>query len=75
MNGILIDMENVVEQPLNFNGLSQRMVNYSVKFLEENQDKPFLLYHSFGHVHTPMFTADHMKGKSKHSRLVFAIFV
>ena len=70
MNGLLMDGTNVIEQPLNFDGFSQKLINYSVNFIETHKDRPFLLFHSFGHVHTPMFTAKHMKGISKHGRLV-----
>lgn len=34
--------------------LTDRLTNESIKFLEENQDKPFFLYLSFYTVHTPI---------------------
>nr|XP_053629159.1 arylsulfatase H-like [Cherax quadricarinatus] len=70
MNGILMHDEKVVEQPLLLEGLSQRLVGHSVKFIADHSqdEQPFFLYHSFAHVHTPMFTASHMAGRSKHGR-------
>nr|XP_045604189.1 arylsulfatase H-like [Procambarus clarkii]XP_045604190.1 arylsulfatase H-like [Procambarus clarkii] len=70
MNGVLMHDTKVVEQPLVLEGLSQRLVSHSVKFIADHaqEQRPFFLYHSFGHVHTPMFTASHMAGRSKHGR-------
>ncbi|XP_071527506.1 arylsulfatase H-like [Panulirus ornatus] len=70
LNGILMHDDKVVEQPLVLEGLSQRLVDFSIKFIaNHSQDQhPFFLYHSFAHVHTPMFTAPDMAGRSKHGR-------
>lgn len=70
LNGVLMHNDKVVEQPLVLEGLSQRLVDYSVKFIADHaQDQhPFFLYHSFTHVHTPLFTAPDMAGRSKHGR-------
>ncbi|XP_037782088.1 arylsulfatase H-like [Penaeus monodon] len=70
LNGILMRNTKVVEQPLVLEGLSQRLVDYSLNFITEHahDENPFLLYHSFAHVHTPMFTAPEMAGKSEHGR-------
>ncbi|XP_042883218.1 arylsulfatase H-like [Penaeus japonicus] len=70
LNGILMENTKVVEQPVTLPGLSQRLVDYSLDFISDHahDENPFLLYHSFAHVHTPMFTAKHMEGKSEHGR-------
>ncbi|KAG7159688.1 arylsulfatase D-like [Homarus americanus] len=70
MNSILMDDERVLEQPMVLAGLSQRLVDHSVKFIAHHaqDDRPFFLYHSFTHVHIPMFTAANMSGRSKHGR-------
>lgn len=70
LNGLLMENDRVVEQPHVMEGLSQKLVDYSLKYISKHakDDKPFLLYHSFAHVHTPLFTAPHMAGKSKHGR-------
>ena len=69
-NSILMNGDEIEEQPINLPGLSQKLARRSVQFMKENKDKPFLLYHGFGHTHTPMFTEKHMEGVSKHGLLV-----
>ncbi|KAG7172890.1 Arylsulfatase H-like [Homarus americanus] len=70
MNGLVMHNDRVVEQPLKLEGLSQLLVDHSVRFIADHaQDqRPFFLYHSFAHVHTPMFSAPEMAGRSKHGR-------
>ncbi|XP_066952719.1 arylsulfatase H-like [Macrobrachium rosenbergii] len=70
MNGLLMYDNQVIEQPLQLDGLMQNLVSFSVKFIADHAhgDGPFFLYHSFGHVHTPMFTHPSMAGKSRHGR-------
>lgn len=62
--------DQVVEAPIQLDGLSQRLAEESRRFLEAHahDENPFFLMHSFGHVHTPMFSAPHMAGRSKHGR-------
>ncbi|MPC09833.1 Arylsulfatase D [Portunus trituberculatus] len=69
-NSVLMRDGEVVEAPINLEEFSQRLVNESRRFITEhaNSKYPFFLFHSFGHVHTPMFTAPHMAGRSKHGR-------
>ncbi|KAK7021095.1 hypothetical protein SK128_026417 [Halocaridina rubra] len=70
MNGVLMHNEELIERPLTVDGLTQRLVNYSVNFIVDHaqDDHPFFLYHAFGHVHTPMFTGPGRSGCSKHGR-------
>lgn len=60
----------VIEAPIQPDGLSQRLVDQSRRFIAKHahSERPFFLFHSFPHVHTPMFSAAHMAGKSKHGR-------
>ncbi|XP_071530424.1 LOW QUALITY PROTEIN: arylsulfatase H-like [Panulirus ornatus] len=69
-NSMLLRDGKVVEQPIRLDGLSQRLVQESRQFLAQhaNDDRPFFLFHSFAHVHTPMFSAPHMAGVSRHGR-------
>ncbi|KAK8393204.1 hypothetical protein O3P69_013304 [Scylla paramamosain] len=69
-NSVLMRDGEVVEAPIKLEGFSQRLVAESRRFITEhaNSERPFFLFHSFGHVHTPMFTAPHMAGRSKHGR-------
>ncbi|KAK7084754.1 hypothetical protein SK128_001903 [Halocaridina rubra] len=70
MNGIIMHNEEIVQQPIVLDGFTQNILNYSTKFIEDHatDDNPFFLYHSFGHVHTPMFIGPGMSGRSKHGR-------
>ncbi|XP_076033555.1 arylsulfatase H-like [Oratosquilla oratoria] len=70
MNGIVMRDGIVMEQPLVLEGLTQRLVEHSLDLLDEfvEGEKPFLLYHAFTHVHTPMFTTEEFKHVSKHGR-------
>lgn len=43
--------------------LPTRLANETVKFIEANQDKPFLAYLSFYSVHTPLLTTPELKKK------------
>ncbi|XP_042219540.1 arylsulfatase H-like isoform X1 [Homarus americanus] len=70
INSMLMRNDKMVETPIQLDGLSQRLVEESRQFLaaHANDDRPFFLFHSFAHVHTPMFSAPHMRGVSKHGR-------
>jgi hypothetical protein len=48
----------VVEKPIVLEDLSSKLAAKSVAFIEEacRQARPFLLLHSFTHVHTPLAT-------------------
>uniref|UniRef100_UPI00398F0CF1 arylsulfatase H-like n=1 Tax=Pristiophorus japonicus TaxID=55135 RepID=UPI00398F0CF1 len=56
----------VVQQPSNSETLSARMTEEALAFIKRNQKKPFLLFVSLLHVHTPFFTTKAFIGKSKH---------
>ncbi|XP_041933824.1 arylsulfatase D [Alosa sapidissima] len=65
-NCILMRNQEVVEQPMNLETLTERLVNEAEHFVERNQHKPFMLFLSLAHVHTPLFTSKGFAGKSKH---------
>ena len=50
----------MVEKPINLRTLSRKLVDKSVAVVRESEEdeRPFLLYHSFAHTHTPLFTED-----------------
>ena len=50
----------MVEKPINLRTLSRKLVDRSVAVIRESEEdeRPFLLYHSFAHTHTPLFTED-----------------
>ncbi|XP_045613399.1 arylsulfatase H [Procambarus clarkii] len=70
LNCIVMQDGVVVEQPLVLEGLSQRLVSHSLRFIANHttHGRPFFLYHAFAHVHTPMFTLPSMAGRSRHGR-------
>ena len=59
---------DVVEKPIDLVSLSNKLVDKTVEqILFSNKDeRPFLLYHSFAHVHTPLVTHGQYRGRSSH---------
>ena len=68
LNSFLMENMEVVEKPISLIPLADKLVMKSTKFIESavSKGKPFLLYHAFAHVHTPLFTAKRFEGKSVH---------
>jgi len=68
LNSFLMENNKVVEKPINLETLADNLVHQSVDFIKEAtaRKKPFLLYHAFAHVHTPLATAPRHRGKSSH---------
>ncbi|KAI8522097.1 hypothetical protein Bbelb_018510 [Branchiostoma belcheri] len=67
-NCLLMENEKVAEQPYSLRDLTPRLVNKSLKFIEENADRPFFLFHSFLKVHTALFATEEFEGRSLHGR-------
>uniref|UniRef100_A0A8C9TX92 Arylsulfatase D n=1 Tax=Scleropages formosus TaxID=113540 RepID=A0A8C9TX92_SCLFO len=65
-NCIVMRNGDVVEQPLDSDALTGRLVDEAEGFLERHQHKPFLLFLSLAHVHTPLFRSKTFAGRSKH---------
>lgn len=65
-NCIIMRNQEVVEQPTNLTTLTQRLIGEAEQFVERNQHKPFLLFLSLVHVHTPLFISEGFAGKSRH---------
>ena len=72
LNTVLMEDGVVVQQPMVLQGLSQQLASHSAGLIARyaREERPFFLYHSFAHVHTPMFTVPQMAGRSAHGRLV-----
>ncbi|KAL3865109.1 hypothetical protein ACJMK2_006738 [Sinanodonta woodiana] len=70
LNSMLYRDREIVEQPIRLPGLTHRLVEESVEFMEESakEEKPFLLYLAWSHTHTFLATAREFEGKSKHGR-------
>uniref|UniRef100_A0A8C6S793 Arylsulfatase D n=1 Tax=Neogobius melanostomus TaxID=47308 RepID=A0A8C6S793_9GOBI len=65
-NCVLMRDGQVVEQPLRVETLSQRLLQEAQGFVHRNKDRPFLLFFSLAHIHTPLFTNPQFMGKSRH---------
>lgn len=67
-NSMIMRNYDTVEQPINFEGITQKLINEGVKFIEEREaDKsPFLLVMSWLQVHTVLHASERFKGKSLH---------
>ena len=57
---LILENNVVVEKPINLTSLSRKLVDKSVEVIRARarDERPFLLYHSFAHTHTPLFTED-----------------
>lgn len=60
----LYRQDQMIENPVNQNTLTQRYTNEAIRFIEENQDDPFFLYmpHTFPHV--PLYVSNQFSGQS-----------
>jgi len=67
-NSYLQENNVVVEKPVDLTSLSRKLVDKSVGVIREREkdSRPFLLYHSFAHTHTPLRTEDRLVGSSEH---------
>ena len=60
----LFRQDQLIENPVNQNTLTQRYTAEAIRFIEENRDDPFFLYipHTFPHV--PLHVSNEFSGKS-----------
>uniref|UniRef100_A0A3B4X4C8 Arylsulfatase D n=1 Tax=Seriola lalandi dorsalis TaxID=1841481 RepID=A0A3B4X4C8_SERLL len=66
-NCIIMRNRDVIEQPMTVETLPQRLLGERAShFLHSNVDRPFLLFFSLAHVHTPLFKTPAFAGKSRH---------
>ncbi|XP_010123028.1 PREDICTED: arylsulfatase D-like [Chlamydotis macqueenii] len=65
-NCILMRNHEVTEQPMRLERTASLMLKEAVSFIKRNRHGPFLLFVSFLHVHTPLFTTAKFTGKSNH---------
>lgn len=55
----------IIERPADQTTVTQRFTDESVKFIQENKNKPFFLYVAHNLPHVPLFVSDAFKGTSK----------
>ena len=60
----LYRQDQMIENPVNQNTLTQRYTDEAIRFIEDNQDDPFFLYmpHTFPHV--PLYVSNQFSGQS-----------
>ncbi|XP_051464154.1 steryl-sulfatase isoform X3 [Apus apus] len=66
LNCFLMRNHQIIQQPLSYENLTQRLTKEAVQFIGRNTDAPFLLVLSYLHVHTALYASRNFKGKSKH---------
>ncbi|NWI46901.1 STS sulfatase, partial [Picathartes gymnocephalus] len=66
LNCFLMRDHQIIQQPLSYENLTQRLTKEAMQFVERNIDAPFLLVLSYFHVHTALYASENFKGKSKH---------
>lgn len=69
-NSILMRNEKIIEQPIQMETLTDRILNESLSFITKqyNDNQRFLLMTSFLKVHTAHFPSTNFSGKSKHGK-------
>ncbi|XP_053168518.1 arylsulfatase D-like isoform X2 [Hemicordylus capensis] len=65
-NCILMRNNNITEQPMKLERSAYLILQEAVSFIQRKKHGPFLLFVSFLHVHTPLFTTERFLGKSRH---------
>ncbi|XP_005151480.1 steryl-sulfatase [Melopsittacus undulatus] len=66
LNCFLMRDHQIIQQPLSYENLTQRLTKEAVQFIERNTDAQFLLVLSYLHVHTALYASKKFRGKSKH---------
>ncbi|XP_040517039.1 arylsulfatase H isoform X2 [Gallus gallus] len=65
-NCIMMRNHEITEQPMNLEKTTSNMLKEAVSFIERNKHRPFLLFLSLLHVHTPLITTKEFLGRSRH---------
>ncbi|XP_022085900.1 steryl-sulfatase-like isoform X2 [Acanthaster planci] len=65
---VLMENSRIVEQPLLFDHLTERLHSRAIHFMESNRHQPFLLIMSFVQAHTVLFNDDRFRNHSVHGR-------
>lgn len=57
-------MDEIIEEPVRQETLTERYTAEAIAFMERNRDKPFFLYVPHNMPHIPLFASDRFKGRS-----------
>lgn len=68
LNCFLMRNYEIIQQPLSYENLTQRLTLEATGFIRRNAEKPFLLFLSYVHVHTALFSSKEFAKKSSHGR-------
>ncbi|XP_019379906.1 PREDICTED: arylsulfatase H-like isoform X3 [Gavialis gangeticus] len=63
---IMMRNHEITEQPMVLERTASTLLKEAVFFIERNKHRPFLLFVSLLHVHTPLITTERFLGKSRH---------
>jgi len=61
----LMRNEEIIEQPVDQNTVTQRYTEEAVAFIERSKDQPFFLYLPHTMPHIPLYTSDRFRGTSE----------
>lgn len=66
LNCFLMRNLEIVQQPISYDNLTQRLTTEAAQFIQRNTKTPFLLVLSYLHVHTAHFASKAFAGRSQH---------
>ena len=62
----LLANDEIVEAPVNQHTLTRRYTERAIRFIRENQDRPFFLYFPHTFPHNPQYASEDFEGRSPH---------
>ncbi|XP_077783661.1 steryl-sulfatase isoform X2 [Podarcis muralis] len=66
LNCFLMRNHSIIQQPWNYENLTQRFTEEAKRFIGRNTNAPFLLFVAYTQVHTALYASQAFRGKSKH---------
>ncbi|KAM5179543.1 steryl-sulfatase [Mantella aurantiaca] len=66
LNCFLMKNYQIIQQPLIYENLTQKMTNEAIHFISRSKLQPFLLFMSYLQVHTALYASQDFRGRSKH---------
>ncbi|XP_012292988.1 steryl-sulfatase isoform X1 [Aotus nancymaae] len=66
LNCFVMRNYEIIQQPMSYDNLTQRLTTEAAQFIQRNTETPFLLVLSYLHVHTALFSSKEFASKSKH---------
>ncbi|KAM4795702.1 steryl-sulfatase [Rhinophrynus dorsalis] len=66
LNCFLMRNQQIIQQPILYDNLTQRITREAVNFIHRSKETPFLLFVSYVQVHTALYASQNFLGKSKH---------